>query len=69
MLAEATQPLARVNVPGFLVGRFEVTLIGRFWVTPEGLFRNQQSRTALKWRPWFYLRLVAYRSFWLSERA
>jgi hypothetical protein len=27
MLTEATQPLAKINVPGFLVGRF--------WVTPE----------------------------------
>src|SRR5215469_7155047 len=32
-------------------------------------FRNQQSRTAVKWRPWFYLGLVAHSFFWLSERA
>src|SRR6516165_5434151 len=27
------------------------------------------SRAALKWRPWFYLGLVAHSFFWLSERA
>jgi hypothetical protein len=32
-------------------------------------FRNQQTRTAVKWRPWFYLGLVAHGFFWLSERA
>jgi hypothetical protein len=36
---------------------------------PLQLQPNQQSRTVVEWRPWFYRRLVAYRFFWLSERA
>ncbi len=35
MPTEAIGPLVRVNVPGFIVGRFEVTFIGRFWVATE----------------------------------
>jgi hypothetical protein len=31
-------------------------------------FRNHQSRTVVKWRPWFYTGLVARSYFWLSER-
>jgi len=38
MSAEATTPLAVVNVPNVVswLAGFEVTLYGRFWVTPEG---------------------------------
>ena len=57
--------------PRHLLGCFGFPLLAIFIAVGNEacLFRNQQSRTALKWRPWFYLRLVAYRSFWLSERA
>src|SRR5258707_11265558 len=36
MLTEAIGPLVRVNVPGLSLAGFQVTLIGRFWVTTEG---------------------------------
>jgi hypothetical protein len=38
MPREATLPPRVVNVPGdyFSMAGFEVTLYGRFWVTPEG---------------------------------
>jgi hypothetical protein len=42
MLTEATGPLARVNVPGLSLAGFQVTLIGRFWVTPEVLLSEKQ---------------------------
>jgi len=49
---------------GFLPQRFS-SLLG----DEACQFRNQQSRTVVEWRPWFYLRLFAYSFFWLSERA
>jgi hypothetical protein len=49
---------------GFLYQRFS-SLVG----DEARQFRNQQSRTLVKWRPWFYLGLVAHSFFWLSERA
>jgi hypothetical protein len=35
MPTEPIRPLVGVNVPGFIVGGFQVTIIGRFWVTAE----------------------------------
>jgi len=37
MSTEPTRAFVAVNVPGFTVAGFEVTLYGRIWVTPEAL--------------------------------
>jgi hypothetical protein len=37
MPREPTRALSGVNVPGFPMAGFQVTLYGRIWVTPEGL--------------------------------
>jgi hypothetical protein len=69
ILFEASAPCARMPDgmgPGL---DFPVSGFHRFWATKPIKFRNQQSRTVVRWRPWFYLRLVAYDFFWLSERA
>ena len=38
MLTEGIRPRVKINVPSdaFVLVGFEVTLYGRFWVTPEG---------------------------------
>jgi hypothetical protein len=43
MLTEAIGPLATVNVPGFIVGRFSGDLRW-FWVITEDLQRQQEDR-------------------------
>ena len=47
MQKEPIRALFGVNVPGFSLAGFEVTLIGRFWVTPEGIFRDCRLRAIL----------------------
>ncbi len=32
---DASRPHAEINVPGLILVGLQVTLIGRFWVTPE----------------------------------
>ena len=47
---------------GFLYQRFSLLVCDE-----TRQFRNQQSRTLVRWQPWFSLRLAAYNFFWLSE--
>ena len=39
------------------------------WGPRQSSVETWQARRILKWQPWFYRRLVAYRYFWLSEEA
>jgi hypothetical protein len=53
MPREATLPPRVVNVPGdyFSMAGFEVTLYGRFWVTPEGMALSFAARSTGFTRP------------------
>src|SRR5215208_8530715 len=49
MAPEATVPPSDVNVPGdyFSLAGFDVTMYGRFWVTPEVRFKTFSSLSRL----------------------
>ena len=49
MLTEGIGPRVKINVPSdaFVLVGFEVTLYGRFWVTPEGVLQDFLDSVAL----------------------
>jgi len=48
MSTEPTRALVAVNVPGFTVAGFGVTLYGRIWVIPEGVVSMGRRNTQVE---------------------